>query len=90
MSGPGTELGKLLPKWLTKQGNGCGCRDRAKQYDKWGVDGCRERRERIVNDLLAQTHYLPLVLRQMPESIRRMTAKLLIDQAISAAEQKDR
>lgn len=45
--GPGTELKALLAE-LGIQPDGCDCEKRARQMDRWGVDGCRERFGQIV------------------------------------------
>ena len=52
VGGPGTELGRLIPDWLAKQSDGCKCSDRAAQMDAWGVDGCIENREKIIDWLV--------------------------------------
>ena len=45
--GPGTELKQLLSEVGVHQGN-CACASRQKDMDTWGVEGCRARREEIV------------------------------------------
>jgi len=47
-SGPGTELKNLLASiGLTPQG--CNCNSRVQQMNKWGIEGCRQNREAIIN-----------------------------------------
>lgn len=45
--GPGTELMKLLESLGIKKKAGCGCAAKAEEMDRWGVAGCRQRREEI-------------------------------------------
>lgn len=47
-SGPGTELKGLLSELGLTTTSGCGCDDKARQMDAWGIDGCRERRAEII------------------------------------------
>lgn len=51
--GPGTELKTLLADLGFKTESACGCKSLARQMDRWGVDGCRQRRAEIVNRLRA-------------------------------------
>ncbi len=46
--GPGTELKTLLASLGLDSAGGCGCADRAKKMDVWGVAGCEEHREEIL------------------------------------------
>jgi hypothetical protein len=46
-AGPGTELKKLLAELGLKPSAGCKCAAKARQMDKLGVSGCRERLEEI-------------------------------------------
>ncbi len=45
---PGTELKALLEKLGVTKTHDCGCEDKARQMDFWGVEGCRQRRGEIV------------------------------------------
>jgi len=85
MSGPGTELGKLIPGWLARQSTGCGCSNWARRMDRWGVDRCTDYREAIINRLLANRDQLPFALRAVPEPAMRIGAGLLVDRAIANA-----
>lgn len=89
MSGPGTELGELIPAWLASQKKGCGCRDWARLMDRWGIDGCRRQRSIIIDRLLRQSVTLPIALRAIPEAAKRIGAGLLVDQAIANAARKE-
>lgn len=89
MSGPGTELGELIPAWIASQKKGCGCRDWARRMDRWGIDGCKRHRKSIIDRLLNQSATLPIALRVIPEAAKRIAAGLLVDQAITNAEKKE-
>lgn len=47
-AGPGTELKKLLAEIGAEDSPTCPCNARAAEMDRWGVEGCAERREEIV------------------------------------------
>lgn len=57
--GPGSELARLIhdlagpTEWA-----GCGCQAYAALMDRWGVEGCRQRREEIVAHLRHQLRHL--------------------------------
>lgn len=51
--GPGTELKKLLESLGLKSNAGCSCNAKAEEMDRWGVDGCKQRREEIAGWLRA-------------------------------------
>lgn len=42
IDGPGTELQRLLKQLGLSEFTGCGCESKARQMNRWGVDGCRE------------------------------------------------
>ncbi|REK19178.1 MAG: hypothetical protein DWQ37_01945 [Planctomycetota bacterium] len=46
-SRPGAMLAHLLAELGIVQRQGCGCQNRARQMDDWGVEGCREHRAQI-------------------------------------------
>lgn len=46
--GPGTELKKILAELGIKTDASCGCENKARQMDRWGVAGCREHFAEIV------------------------------------------
>jgi len=48
MSGPGAHLHKILGTFGIKFSEGCSCRGRMIQMNKWGVQGCEENIETIV------------------------------------------
>jgi len=48
-TGPGTELKLLLAaRGYTIRTKGCGCKDRIRKMNAWGVDGCRIRLDEII------------------------------------------
>ena len=47
-AGPGTELHAILESMGIKPSESCPCRNRICQMNKWGPEGCRERRDEIV------------------------------------------
>jgi hypothetical protein len=82
--GPGKELRKLL-SWFATDTPDCECKSRAKKMNTWGVEGCRNNIETILDWLQeeAEKRGLPYV---------RFIAKQLVLLAISRAEkciQKD-
>lgn len=48
VGGPGTELKAILDSLDIQPHKGCACGDKVREMDAWGVDGCRLRREQIV------------------------------------------
>jgi len=46
--GPGTELHNLLAKFGIHMAPGCSCRARMTQMNKWGIEGCEQNVETIV------------------------------------------
>ncbi len=76
--GPGTELTKLL-SWFAKDTPGCKCKDRAHTMNIWGVQGCRNNIETILDWLeeAAKDRNLPFI---------RSLAKSLVNLAINRAE----
>lgn len=79
--GVGTELHKLLAKFGIHMQKGCGCRGRMVQMNKWGVEGCGENIETIVEWLReeAEKRRLPFL---------RPAGRLLVRRAIHNAKKK--
>lgn len=46
--GPGTELTAIFAELGIKPKASCGCKAKARQMDSWGIEGCREHREEIL------------------------------------------
>ena len=84
-AGPGTELSLLLPKQL--ESAGCACRDYAKKMNRWGVEGCRQRFDNIVEYLVMKGNAKPL-LGWIPSAATRLVAKRLLTVAIERADKK--
>lgn len=76
--GPGTELLKIIPELF--KSNACGCYAYARKMDEWGVSGCEERFDEIVEHLLTQAAKLPL-LGTFP-TVNRCFAKKWLRKAI--------
>ena len=81
--GPGTELSKMIPKQLEQRG--CGCKDYAKKMNRWGVTGCKQRFNAIVDHLVAKGNASPL-LGWVPATATKIVAKNLLRRAIEKAE----
>jgi hypothetical protein len=75
---PGTELTKIL-SWFAKDTPGCKCKDRAHTMNIWGVQGCRNNIETILDWLeqSAKERKIPYV---------RSLARSLVNLAIKRAE----
>ncbi len=86
MSGAGTELGKLIPDWLARQTRGCGCNNWKHKMDQNGIDWCKANKPMIIQRLVSQKNLLPAPLRVLPTSALRAGAGLLVDRAITNAE----
>ena len=87
MSGEvGTELAKLIPDWAVESGKKCKCKDMQAKMNKWGPEGCFERRNAIVAHLMAQSDVLIPAFKLIPASIRRITSVKLLKKAIANAQ----
>jgi hypothetical protein len=84
MSGKvGTELAKLIPEWAVQSGKQCKCKDMQAKMDKWGPEGCYDRRNVIVAHLMAQSEVLIPAFKLIPASVRKITAAKLLKKAIT-------
>ena len=83
---PGTELKSLIPSYFAS--GSCGCDDYAAKMDRWGVEGCRERQEEIINHLVDQAKKTKLG--SISETIDRIVATRWVNQAIQRAEDEQR
>lgn len=81
--GVGTEISKLIPKQL--EHTGCGCKDYAKKMNRWGVEGCKQRFDEIVEHLVQKGSSNPL-MGWIPSIATRVVAKKLLTRAIQSAE----
>lgn len=77
-SGPGTELTKIL-SWFAKDTPGCKCKDRANTMNIWGVKGCRNNIETILD-------WLEEAAKERSILFIRPLAKSLVNLAINRAE----
>ena len=82
MSGPGTELRNLIPKFFYS--TDCKCGDYADAMDAWGVDLCEERKGQIV-EYLVQQGKLHKLTKFLPESALRWQAETWVGKAIARA-----
>tara|TARA_R110002012_G_scaffold286594_1_gene478213 strand:+ start:2924 stop:3187 length:264 start_codon:yes stop_codon:yes gene_type:complete len=85
MSGVGTELLKMIPKWAVREGSGCKCKSTAAKWDKYGIAWCERNRERIIDHLMSQSQYLVTVAAVVPKTIQRITVVGMVDKAIKTA-----
>lgn len=51
--GPGTELKKIIEQLGVSEFRDCGCLAMVRKMNKWGIDGCREHRQEIIDKLKA-------------------------------------
>lgn len=84
--GPGTELHKLLQAMGVRPTRGCGCEEFARQMDAWGVEGCRQRREEILDRLVHEAEKRTF-LGWLP--FKRQMASRILDLALRRAEAAD-
>lgn len=81
----GTELQKIIPQLLKSKN--CGCERYAKKMNAWGIDGCRSRKEEIVQYLVnkaASHRFVGL----FPKKVTRSVATKWVNDAIANAEKK--
>lgn len=84
--GPGTELHKIIPKFLASEG--CGCRDMAKKMNFWGPDGCDAQREHIVDHLVKKGKDVKL-FGWVPKKMIREVSDRMLTMAIERARSKE-
>ena len=78
---PGAELENIIPKMFAT--GGCGCASYARRMDKWGVEGCEERFDKIVSYLHLQAGKKRILSILGP--INRMVARYWVTTAINRA-----
>ena len=79
--GPGSELKKMLA-WFARPSESCNCETRAETMNDWGVDGCRQNFETIVDWLMEEAE-----LRGLPSGkFTRIIAQSLVTTAIRRGE----
>ncbi len=87
MSGVGTELSKLIPKWATQFNGECKCKDVADKMDRRGIDWCEINKDQIVAHLLSQSDHLIPAFKLVPEAIKKVVAERLLRKAITNAKE---
>ena len=85
MSGVGTELSKLIPKWATQFNGECKCKDVADKMDRRGIDWCEINSASIVTHLMKQSEHLIPAFRLVPAPVRKIVAEKLLRKAIANA-----
>lgn len=85
-TGPGTELHKMIPKFL--ESPTCSCKSWAKKMNVWGSDMCEANREVIIDKLIKEASSRSL-FSWVPESATRIVAERLVDTAISRARKQE-
>lgn len=65
--GPGTELSKLIKELQLKREKNCGCAQMAAQMNVWGIEGCQNNREAILEQL--QKNYQKITYKEIRELI---------------------
>lgn len=85
IEGPGTELAWLIPDLF--ESPGCDCKSYARKMNRWGVEGCEQRRERIEIHLVKQAKKNKL-LSLFGDALPRIAANKLVDIAIRRAKAK--
>lgn len=90
MSGPGTELRAIIPKFFAKKR--CGCRLYAAKMDRAGVEACERRFDKIVAYLCKQARRRRLMkwLGPVNEIVARKWVRLAIDRAREKESQIER
>ena len=81
-TGPGTELENLIPSFFKSEG--CSCKSYAKKMNHWGVEGCSNRFELIVDHLVTQASQNKL-LAIFGDKPARAVASSLVRKAIDRA-----
>lgn len=83
----GTELAAIIPAWAEKLakwlGPDCGCKEYAAQMNRWGIEGCEERFEEIVDRLTDQASRIGI-----PRTVSRWKAKQWLRIAIETAKRR--
>lgn len=81
-TGPGTELHKMIPKFL--ENPDCNCKSWAKKMNIWGVDKCEENIEYIVDRLVTESRKRA-IFAWVPDMATRTIAYNLAQTAIKRA-----
>jgi hypothetical protein len=84
--GPGTELHKIIPKFLESES--CSCRDMAKKMNIWGPDKCELHREYLVDYLVTKGKDVKL-FGWVPQKMMREVANRMLTMAINRAKNNE-
>jgi hypothetical protein len=82
----GDEMEKLIPDWAVQFNEECGCKNFKNKMNKWGIQGCKDNRKKIIDHLMKQSSNLVPVLQIFPNVMKRIGVNMLLDKAISNAE----
>ena len=83
--GVGTELKKIIPQFLDS--GSCSCRAYALKMNRWGIEGCEERFDSIV-DYLANKAKAKKLLSWVPDSATRTVVSKFVQKAIAKAKRE--
>ena len=84
--GVGTELHRMIPKFLEKPG--CKCKDMARKMNIWGPDGCENNRTLIVNHLSNKAEKIGF-LSWVPKSATRMVVDRMLTSVIAKVRNRE-
>jgi hypothetical protein len=84
--GVGTELKKMIPEWL--EAPKCDCRNFAKKMNIWGIQGCKDNFDGIVNKLVQEKNKR-FFMAWVPDSATRTVCANLVRTTISRAEKNE-
>jgi hypothetical protein len=83
-TGPGTMLESLIPDFFHKEG--CGCQDYARKMDAWGIEGCIQRKQEIIDHLCQQAEKFGFI--KHFGIINRQIAKVWVNKAIKMSQEQ--
>ena len=83
--GVGTEVHKMIPKFLEQPG--CKCKDMARKMNLWGPDGCENNKTIIVNHLCHKAETVGF-LSWVPKSATRMVVERMVTSAIAKVRER--
>jgi len=84
--GVGTELHKMIPRFLERPG--CSCKNWAKKMNIWGVDGCVNNKQLIINHLVSESNRRVL-FSWVPSSATKVVATRLVESAINTVRERE-
>lgn len=88
-AGVGTELTKLIKRWLRIQPEKCGCKSLAREMDARGVHWCEQNRYELIDRMMVNADEMKLKrLALLSDSHKRAGLGKLLDRAIAKATEK--